>query len=113
MRLINSYLPFCGSGDSDSDYRMGSLRTPNGGVPAALLNTLPGPVGFTVMMANFFGQRRGKFKQPIFSGKELDLYKVTDARAAWLGAGLLGIIRYFNFEFKKSMLMIFAMYAFQ
>lgn len=67
-----------GTDSDDSGYqqnRGGGMRVPRTGVPAALLNTLPGPLGFTVMMANFYGQRRGKFKQPIFSGKELDLHK--------------------------------------
>eukprot|EP00210_Caulerpa_lentillifera_P005494 g5254.t1 len=51
-------------------------KNPSGPVPPEMMALLPGPRGFPVLIHNFVQRLKGKFKCPVFSGKDLDLYKV-------------------------------------
>jgi len=51
-------------------------KNPSGPVPAEMMALLPGPRGFPILIHNFMQRLKGKFKCPVFSGKDLDLFKV-------------------------------------
>ena len=54
-------------------------KNPSGPVPPEMMALLPGPYEFPILIHNFMQRLKGKFKCPVFSGKDLDLYKVSMA----------------------------------
>lgn len=53
-------------------------KNPSGPVPNEVMAIVPGPYEFPILIHNFMLRLKGKFKCPVFSGKDLDLYKVVN-----------------------------------